>query len=125
MILVADILTDVWLPDSLDCGKILIWFYCGLKSMPCCEWTMRKLCEAQQNYDSQVDRVVEIVKAAVGGQSPPDVFIRSCNEGIDFVTSYLINFQVGLYFQLLIPILKPDGISLLSLIHISEPTRPY
>lgn len=58
---------------------------------------MRKLCEAQRNYETEVDKVVEIVKAAVGGQPPTDVFIQSCSEGIDFVTSYLINFQVSLF----------------------------
>lgn len=94
LLILAGILTDLRLPDSLDCGKILVWFYCGLKGTPSCDSTMRKLCEAQPNYDSGVDSIIEIVRTAVGGQSPSNVFIQSCNKGIDLVTSYLINFKV-------------------------------
>jgi hypothetical protein len=91
------VLADTKLPDSLDCGKILVWFYCGLKRTSCCDSTMRKLCEAQPNYGSAVDSIIKMIKAAVGGQSPSDTFIRSSNEGIDLVTSYLINFKVRLF----------------------------
>lgn len=56
---------------------------------------MRRLCEASKNFGSGVDSVIDIVEAAGSKDSSCDnVFIESRSDGVDLLTTYLINFEV-------------------------------
>lgn len=89
------VLIDLELPETLDCGKILAWFHRGLRNIPYCDSTMRRLCEASKNFGSGVDSVIDIVEAAGSKESSCDnIFTESRSDGVDLLTTYLINFEV-------------------------------
>lgn len=91
------ILTDTFIPECVDCGNLLAWFYHGLKETAYCDLVLRSICRATRRYGCGVDSVIEIVKA-VHDENRTDVFIESKSEGIDLLTSYLVNFEVIRYY---------------------------
>lgn len=93
------VLTGTDIPDSVDCGKLLAWFYHGLKETPYCDLILKSICRATKKYGCGVDRVIEIVKA-VHQENRTDVFIESKSESVDLLTSYLVNFEVTTYFSI-------------------------